>query len=305
MSGSQHDDAEPLVGTTAVVTGAGRGLGRITAQALAAAGAAVGLIARSAAELEETARLIAAQGGTATVHSADVSDEEQISRAIREVRRDLGPIEVLVNNAGVNGPISAFAEVDPQEWWRTLEINLGGAVRCSRLVLPGMVARRRGRIINVTSVAGTYRWPFVSAYAVSKAALVKFTENLAAEVRRDGISVFSFHPGLLPIGLAAAGMNGNPAPPGSALARIQDWAKRQRAAGRFSEPQDSAKYIVALASGRADSLSGRHLTVDDDLHILLERLGDILRLDLHTLRLREGAAASPARVDEVAQPRSP
>jgi hypothetical protein len=140
-------------------------------------------------------------------------------------------------------------------WRSTWEAPFG----CSRLVLPEMVARRRGRIINVTSSAGTYRWALVSAYSVSKAALVKLTENLAAEVRRDGVSVFSFHPGLLPIGLTMAGLNSSPAPAGSALARIQQWAQQQLAAGRFSEPQDAADYVVALASSRADPLSGRHL----------------------------------------------
>jgi NAD(P)-dependent dehydrogenase (short-subunit alcohol dehydrogenase family) len=289
MSATEREPAKPLAGTTAVVTGGGRGLGRITALALAAAGAAVGIIARSAGELEETVGLIEAQSGTAMAHSADVSNEDQIGRAIQEVRRVLGPVDVLVNNAGVNGPISAFTEVDPQEWWRAVEINLGGAVRCSWLVLPDMVARGRGRIVNVTSVAGTYRWPLVSAYSVSKAALVKFTENLAAEVRRDGVSVFSFHPGLLRIGLAAAGLNGGLAPAGSALAKIQEWAQRQQAAGRFSDPKDAADYIAVLASGKADPLSGRHLTVHDNLDMMLERLEDIERLDLHTLRLREAA----------------
>jgi NAD(P)-dependent dehydrogenase (short-subunit alcohol dehydrogenase family) len=284
-----------LAGSTALVTGGGRGLGRITAETLAAAGAAVGVIARSAGELEETVRLIAEQGGVAAAAVADVSKETEITRAIDAIRNTLGPIDVLVNNAGVNGPIAAFAEVDADEWWQAMEINLGGAVRCVRRVLPEMLARRRGRIINVTSVAGTYRWPTVSAYAVSKAALVKFTENLAAEVQGQGVAVFSFHPGLLPIGLAQAGLTAGPAPAGSALALVQEWARRQLAAGRFSEPKDAADYIAALASGRADALSGRHLTVHDELEILLARLADIRRLDLHTLRLRE-LAISPGEM---------
>jgi NAD(P)-dependent dehydrogenase (short-subunit alcohol dehydrogenase family) len=291
VSEKRQEGAGIPAGTIAVVTGGGRGLGRITAQALAAAGAAVGVIARTLREVEETVQLITAQGGTASAHAADVSNREQVVRAIEAVRERLGPIDILINNAGINGPISAFADVDPEDWWHTMEINLGGAVRCCRLVLPEMVARRRGRIINVTSIAGTYRWPTVSAYAVSKAALVKFTENLAAEVRAQGVSVFSLHPGLLPIGLAAAGMNDRSALPGSALARIQEWAKHQRAAGRFSEPQEAANYIVALASGRADGLSGRHLTVEVDLNILLGRLEDIQRHDLQTLRLRELSTA--------------
>lgn len=275
-----------LHGMNAVVTGGGRGLGRVTALALASAGAGVGVIARTAPELEETVRLIDSRGGVAMAVPADVSDDDQLGAAIRELRARLGPIDVLVNNAGINGPIAAFAEVDPREWWRTMEVNLGGAVRCSRLVLPEMLARRRGRIINVTSLAGVFRWPTVSAYAVSKAALVKFTENLAAEVRRDGVSVFSFHPGMLPIGLAQAGLDGS-APPGSATARIADWARQQRAAGRFADPKKAAAYVVTLASGRVDRLTGRHLCVDNDLDTVMERVDDVLRFDLHTLRLRQ------------------
>jgi NAD(P)-dependent dehydrogenase (short-subunit alcohol dehydrogenase family) len=252
----------------------------------------VGVIARTFGELEETVSLIAERGGIATAARADVTVEEEVAVALDTIRRSLGPIDVLVNNAGVNGPIGAFAKVDRREWWRTIEVNLGGAVCCARLVLDEMLARRRGRIINVSSVAGTYRWPTVSAYAVSKGALVKFSENLAAEVRRNGLSVFSFHPGLLPIGLARVGLEGT-APPGSPQARIAEWARQQRAEGRFAEPARAAAQVVALASGCADSLSGRHLTVDDDIDALLDRLDDVLRFDLHTLRLRELPASIP------------
>jgi NAD(P)-dependent dehydrogenase (short-subunit alcohol dehydrogenase family) len=273
-----------LAGMNVVVTGGGRGLGRILAQALADAGASVGVIARTSTELEETARLIRRRGGRAVAATADVSAEQDTAEAIESVRSRLGAIDILVNNAGVNGPIGAFADVNSREWWRAIEINLGGAVNCTKLVLDEMLARRRGRIINVTSVAGTYRWPTVSAYAVSKGALVKFTENVAAEVRGDGVSVFSVHPGLLPIGLARVGLEST-APPGSPQARIAEWARKQRAEGRFSEPARAAAFIVALASGCADRLSGRHLTVDDDIESLMNRLDDVLRLDLYTLRV--------------------
>lgn len=285
-----------LQGMNALVTGGGRGLGQITALALASAGAGVGVIARTAAELEETVRLIESRGGVAMAVPADVTDDDQLGVAIQELRARLGPIDVLVNNAGINGPIAAFADVDSRGWWRTMEVNLGGAVRCSRLVLPEMLARRQGRIINVTSYAGVFRWPTVSAYAVSKAALVKFTENLAAEVRHDGVSVFSFHPGMLPIGLAQAGLNGA-ARPGSAAARIADWARQQRAAGRFVDPKKAAAYVVTLASGRADRLTGRHLCVENDLDTVMQRADEVLRFDLHTLRLRQLSDIDHGRSD--------
>jgi NAD(P)-dependent dehydrogenase (short-subunit alcohol dehydrogenase family) len=293
MTARARED-RPLHGSVALVTGGGRGLGRVLAQALAGAGAAVGVTGRSADDLSETVRLIEAAGGVAAGASADVTDEAATTQALGELRRRLGPVDVLINNAGINGPIGPLWDVPPEEWWRTLEVNLRGLVACTRLVLPDMLARRRGRIVNLTSNAGVFRWPGVSAYSVSKAAVVKLSENLAAEVRREGVSVFSFHPGLLPIGLTEAALAAD-APPDSPEGRVAAWARRQFAEGRGADPDRAARLVVRLAAGRGDSLSGRHLSVHDDLDLLLERLDDIRRDDLCTLRLRElRPAAHPA-----------
>jgi NAD(P)-dependent dehydrogenase (short-subunit alcohol dehydrogenase family) len=148
-----------------------------------------------------------------------------------------------------------------------------------------MVAARRGRILNITSNAGTYRWPLASAYATSKAALVKLTENLATETRRHGVSVLSVDPGLLPIGFGAARLNGTP-DPGTAEGRITGWVRDRIASGHGASPDQAARLVLELACGRGDRLSGRHLTVADDLDTLLAQLGQITRDDLHTLRLR-------------------
>jgi NAD(P)-dependent dehydrogenase (short-subunit alcohol dehydrogenase family) len=283
--------AGQLDGSVALVTGGGRGLGRVIAQALAEAGAAVGLIGRSPGDLAETVRLIAAAGGVAAGACADVTDERATARAVDELRRRLGSVDVLVNNAGICGPIGPLWDVPPSEWWRTVEINLGGVFTCTRLVLPDMLARRRGRIVNLTSHAGVFRWPGVSAYAVAKSAVVKLTENLAAEVRREGVSVFSFHPGVQPIGLTEATLAAD-VPPDSFEARVAGWLRRELAEGRGADPDRAAQLVVQLATGRGDSLSGRHLSVHDDLDLLLERLEDVRRDDLCTLRLREFQAAS-------------
>lgn len=291
MTAGQRDDRQ-LRGSVALVTGGGRGLGRVIAQALANAGAAVGVVGRSADELAETVRLIAAAGGMATAACADVSNERATAHAVGELRQRLGPVDVLVNNAAINGPIGPLWDVPPGEWWRTFEINLGGVFTCTRLVLPDMLARRRGRIVNLTSHAGVFRWPGVSAYAVAKSAVIKLTENLAAEVRREGVSAFSFHPGVQPIGLTEAALAAD-APPDSPEGRVAEWLRRQLADGRGARPEHAAQLVVQLASGRADSLSGRHLTVHDDLDILLDRLEDIHRHDLCTLRLRELQPAAP------------
>ena len=293
----------PLRGSVALVTGGGRGLGRVLAEALAGAGAAVGVIGRSADDLAETVRLIEAAGVVAAGARADVTDEPGTAQAFGELRRRLGPPDVLINNAGINGPIGPLWDVPPDEWWRTLDVNLRGLFACTRLVLPDMLARHRGRIVNLTSNAGVFRWPGVAAYSVSKAAVVKLSENLAAEVRREGVSVFSFHPGLLPIGLTEAALAAD-APADSPEGRVADWARRQLAEGRGADPDRAAQLVVQLAAGRGDSLSGRHLSVHDDLDLLLDRLEDIRRDDLCTLRVREvrpGAdtAASRATAEAV------
>jgi NAD(P)-dependent dehydrogenase (short-subunit alcohol dehydrogenase family) len=160
-----------------VITGGGRGIGRMLAQALARAGAAVGLIARSGRELAETVRLVEACGGTAAAAGADVTDEQAAAEAIATLVSRLGPVDLLVNNAGVSGPVGDAWLVDPGGWWRAVEINLRGVFLCSRAVLPDMAARGTGRIVNITSQAGVYRWPQVSAYSVSKAAVIKFTRT--------------------------------------------------------------------------------------------------------------------------------
>ena len=277
----------PLDGMVALVSGGGRGIGRLLGARLAGAGAAVGLIARSADELAATAGEIRRAGGTAAAATADVTDQRATAAAVAELRERLGTVDVLVNNAGISGPIGPLWEAPAAGWWRAVEVNLGGAFVLTQLALEHMIPAGRGRIINVTSYAGVYRWPLLSAYAASKAALIKLTETLAEETRPHGVSVFSVDPGLLPIGLGGAALTataGRRTPEG----RVHGWIRDQFAAGHGADPEQAARLVVALASGRADRLSGRHLSVTDDLGALLTRIDQIERDDLHTLRLRTG-----------------
>jgi NAD(P)-dependent dehydrogenase (short-subunit alcohol dehydrogenase family) len=257
-----------LAGTVGVITGAGRGIGRVLARALASAGAAVGLIARSGDELAETARLVTAAGGTAVPACADVTDPDAVHAAMAALSRELGPVDLLINNAGVGGPVGNAWEVGAGDWWRAVEVNLRGVFLCSCLVLPAMTARGGGRIVNITSEAGVFRWPQVSAYSVSKAAVIKFTENLAAEAGHNGVQVFSVHPGVTPIGLSARALAGD-APPGSPEARMHAWIRQELQAGRGAEPALIARLVTRLAAGHADRLSGCHLSVHDDLDLIL------------------------------------
>ena len=167
-----------LNGRVAFVTGGGRGLGRNFARALARAGAAVAITARSKDQLDETIRLIEGVGGKIVVLPADVSDQDAVEQAVARTKQQFGPIDLLVNNAGVGGPGAPEWEVDPGQWWRTIEINLRGPFLCIRAVLPGMIARRRGSIINLSSGAAHRLFPYLGAYSASKAALTHWTNQL-------------------------------------------------------------------------------------------------------------------------------
>ena len=282
LSAASAEPAARLDGTVSVITGGGRGIGRALARALADAGAAVGLIARSADELAQTVRLVTDADGTAAAACADVTDGHAVAEAIDALRRQLGPADLLVNNAGVSGPFGDVWQVDAGDWWRAVEINLRGAFLCSQAVLPGMTARGAGRIVNITSQAGVFRWPQVSAYSVSKAAVIKFTENLAAEAGRSGVRAFSVHPGLTPIGLTERAL-ADAAPAGSAEARMYAWVRQELAAGRSAEPALVARLVIRLATGDADRLSGCHLSVHDDLDAILACGPDVR--DRYQLRL--------------------
>ena len=271
-----------LHGTVALVTGAGRGIGRRLARRLAERGAALALVARSGDELEDTRELIEAAGGIAAAARADVTDADALRDALSRLRDELGPVDVLVNNAGVLGPIGPLWEVDVDEWWTTMDVNVRGTVLASTLVLPDMVAAGQGRIINITSQAGVHRWPLVSGYSVSKAAVVKLTENLALEVKRHGVSVFSVHPGLLPIGMSET-VAGH-LPTSAHEAHVRDWTVAEIAHGRGADPERAIDLLVRLAAGDGDRLSGRHLSVHDDLDAVLRNVAEVRAHDLYVLR---------------------
>ena len=269
-----------------VVTGGGRGIGRTFALELSKAGARIAVTGRNAAPLEETVKLIQTNGGMAIAAVCDVAKQKSVEHAFEEIRTAYGRIDVLVNNAGVNGAIDELWRADPDEWWEIMEINVRGSFLCARAVLPEMTTRGSGRIINIVSHAGIFRWPMSSAYSVSKCAAIKLTENLAVETRRYNVAAFAYHPGLVKGGLSDLATT-HPAPPDSPVGRLQAWVLKGFAEGRGVTPERSAVGVVALASGKYDALSGRYLTVADDLDSLLARAPEIQKKDLLTLRLSE------------------
>ena len=189
---------EPLSGKVAVVTGGGRGIGAATAHALARAGARVAVMARTTAQIDTVAAEIRAAGGVAEAVRLDLSDPGSLRQAIDQVMARLGPVGILINNAAVAGPLGPTAQIDLEEWIESLTINLTGAFACIHAVLPGMLERRWGRIVNVSTGAatGTGMVP-ANAYSVSKAGLEMLTVNLAAELSGRGVLVHAVRPGVV------------------------------------------------------------------------------------------------------------
>ena len=265
-----HTGESPLSGQVALVTGGGRGIGRAIAFALADAGAAVAVIARSQTEVGETASAINGGGGRAIGLTADVTDRMGVDASAAEAENLLGPIDILVNNAGVSGSTLPLWETDPDEWWRTIEINLRGPMLFARAVLPSMIRRRSGTIINVGSYAGiraTTGGGF-GPYATSKAALVRFTDTLAASTDEYNVRIFTISPGLVHTAMTEA---------------IDLFQSIPESA--WSPPEAAASLVVRLAANAGTVLNGRFIHVNDDLDELLREAERIKIEGLYTLRL--------------------
>ncbi len=272
---------DELRGQVAIVTGAGRGLGRATALALARARARVGVVARSEEQLAETVRGVTEAGGEALAVVVDVCDAAAVERMARKVERTLGPVDLLVNNAGTMGPLGPIWEADPGDWWHSIEVNLRGPYLCSRALLPGMIERRHGRIINVSTNAAALAVAHMGAYVIAKTALIRFTENLAAELLNSGVSVFTISPGTVRTAMAEHVLESE------AGKKWLPWFRKLFDRGRDVPAEKAAQLVVQLASGRADALSGRFIDVSDDLAKLLERLDEVKSDNLYTLRVRK------------------
>src|ERR671919_2060494 len=181
-----------LQGQVALVTGGGRGIGRNVALELAAAGASVAVAARSADQIKETADEI---GGLAI--ECDVSDREAVERMVAEVEGAHGRLDLLVSNAGISIDEDAAWELEPEDWWHVFEVNVLGVYLCCRAVIPGMLKRGGGRIVNVASGAAYLPGSSSTSYSASKAAVHRFSETLALQLEPRGIPVFSISPGLV------------------------------------------------------------------------------------------------------------
>jgi 3-oxoacyl-[acyl-carrier protein] reductase len=184
---------ESLKGKIALVTGAGKGIGRAVAIALAHEGVHVGLIARTKKDLEKVSEEIKATGVKAAIGIADVSDIQSVNKAVDSIQKELGNIDILINNAGI-GTFGKFLELEPAEWEKQVKVNLFGVYYVTRAVLPQMIERRTGDIINISSTAGLKGSALTSAYSASKFGVMGLTESLMQEVRKHNIRVTALTP---------------------------------------------------------------------------------------------------------------
>ena len=240
----------------ALVTGGGRGIGANIARTLARDGWSVVVAARSRDEIEDVAREI---GGRAI--QLDVSDRGAVEHAVGEA----GDVELLVANAGIGNQSGATWEVEPEDWWRVLEVNVLGVHLCCRAVIPGMLERGSGRIVITGSGAAYLPGSAHTAYPASKAAVCRYGETLANELR-GRIPVFFFSPGLVKTAMT-----------GDSFSDSAPW----------TPPELAPELVRVLASGRADALAGRYIHAEHDaIEDLISRADEIERDDLNAIRLQ-------------------
>jgi 3-oxoacyl-[acyl-carrier protein] reductase len=251
----------------ALVTGGGRGIGATIARGLAEQGMQVAVSGRTRERVESVA---SEMGGLALV--GDVTERVDVEAWVARTEAELGPIDLLVSNAGISGSDRLAWEQDPDEWWRTVEVDLLGPYLCARAVIPGMLTRRSGRIVNVASNAAFLRFepgsPRFSAYGAAKAGLVRLTEALSHELRESGVSVFAISPGMVETDMTREVFAGAPS-------------------DAWTPPERTADLIAFMATGALDALSGRYVHArNDDWRALPGRADEILADDLLALRLR-------------------
>jgi NAD(P)-dependent dehydrogenase (short-subunit alcohol dehydrogenase family) len=242
-----------LEGKTALITGAGRGLGRACASTFAREGANVALMSRTMAELEETARLVEQEGARALILDLDITDEPAVRTGVDKIRSELGPVTILVNSAAIVGPAAPLHELDPDDWDRTLAVNLGGARMVSQEVIPHMIDSGGGRIVNVTSGMAEIVLPLFGAYGASKAALNHMTRTMAEELRGLEIQVNGLDPGVMDTAMQEEIRGLGPDVLGK---HIFEQFNSFKESGHLSAPGDVAELALFLVSDSGVGITG-------------------------------------------------
>ena len=273
-----------LAGRTAIVTGAGAGLGYAIAQAFVTDGANVVLCGRNAGSLEgalTSLSALARSGQLVRMQVCDVASEPQVNQLIQRTIEDFGTIQILVNNAGVQGPIGPTEELALEEWRHTFEINLYGVLFTCRALIPHLRRQGYGKILNLSGGGAASPRPFYSAYAASKAAVVRLTENVAEELRGAGIDVNAVAPGALNTQMLEQTLAAGPELVGQG--QFAQALKQKERGG--SSLERAAALCVYLASADSDGITGRLISAPwDPWPTLHEHMAELASSDIYTLR---------------------
>ncbi len=240
----------------AMITGSSRGIGRTTALAMADEGAHLVLLGLDSEGLRDVADRVEAAGRHALVCRADVSRPEEVRRAVDQALDRFGRIDILVNNAAITGPTAPLTDVSLAEWEHTLAVNLTGPFLCCRAVLPQMIERRSGRIINISSIGGRRAYPLRAPYAVSKAGLLMLTRTLAAEVGEHNIQVNAICPGPVAGERMRRVIEIRARETGLTVEETERQFVERTALGRMVEERDVAALILFLASDDGSNITG-------------------------------------------------
>jgi NAD(P)-dependent dehydrogenase (short-subunit alcohol dehydrogenase family) len=270
-----------LKSKSAIITGGGRGIGKAIARAFLESGASVAIASRNWDELEKAGEELSKFGPVRSFR-ADISQEEDVRQLVREVLRTFGSVDVLVNNAGVQGPIGRFWEVDFEDWIENVRVNLIGTARCTRQVLPVMISKKAGKIINLSGGGATSPRPWFSGYGTGKAAIVRFTETLAEEVKEYHIDVNAIAPGAVNTRMLEEVLEAG----GEKTGEKEFHEARDRNEKGGTPPDLAADLAVFLASPESDGLTGRLISAvwDDWRQFSPARIKEIMSGNLYTLR---------------------
>jgi gluconate 5-dehydrogenase len=241
-----------LTGRIALITGSSRGLGYAMAQGLAEAGATVILNGQNAENLATAAAEFTAQGFTAHTSQFNVTDSAQVKAEVARITAEIGAIDILINNAGINFR-QPFAEYDEDQWRHVIDVNLNGVFYVSKAVVPSMIERKSGKIIHIASLMSDSSRKTISAYTASKGAVKQLTKAMATELAEHNIQVNAIAPGFFKTDLNIPLMN-NP--------EFNSWVIRRTPAGRWGEPPELRGIAVFLASAASTYVNGQTIYVD-------------------------------------------